>query len=793
MSYWCSLSRRLLVAVASVLLAGWLGGCNGEPAGASRELVVKPVGGVPAQGFRGAPGEVLAVNFRVVDEVGLPVPDAVADFRVKGEGASVVSSDTVSGNEGRLRASWKLGVRATEQQQLTVVVHDGSRSGVLSLAALVVPHEIASLALPDSVSTRLHSPVRLPVFALDPYGNVFIPDSVKLRSSDPTVFTIDTLGTIRGRSRGFAQAIATVGAYQDTTSIHIFQIAASITVPDSAFLHSLGQSTVIPFTIVSDSGEEIRDTLPVVTVGDTSIATVVPGSASDSGVRVRSVGNGAARMTIAVGPVTRQVLVLVQQQAHSLTLTPSTPILFDALGDSLTLTAVAKDSLGNPLTSSVITFTSEDSSIVAVNGSGVVWSRGNGATRVMAREATGAADSIAVTVAQVVDSIEANWSDTSSVVSVAKGAALPLTCVARDRNGFTVALSPIVLSVNKTVAGRSCDRLTVQRSGLDTLILRANNRSVTVPTAVTVFPLVSSPLGNFVTLDSLPSGISLWAPSARTNSAGETEVYVTGYAVVPDSNGIGPGALHRLKSADGVSFRYDGVALTYLPSPCGLICTGIENMVVIRRQDAPGWRMLFAAGSSGSYGWQVFSAVSDDERTWTMEPGVRVTNGGTVPPAPPMTPPWPVGEGFVVDLLPTGEWRMVVGGYERVPNPPDRFEIVEYRSADQMTWTYHGLLLSVTDMPVTAQRSIYSPTIVQFVPGLWRMYLTGDDLNLPAGRSRVFSAVSRDRVHWEFEAELLGAPGTDLYYTALVNNRLYFLRQDAGDIRRLATATVTMP
>jgi hypothetical protein len=203
--------------------------------------------------------------------------------------------------------------------------------------------------------------------------------------------------------------------------------------------------------------------------------------------------------------------------------------------------------------------------------------------------------------------------------------------------------------------------------------------------------------------------------------------------------------------------------------------------------------MYLAAGSSGLYGWQVFSAISNDERNWTIEPGVRITNGGPVPPAPPGVVPWPVGEGMVVDQLPGGEWRMLVGGYERVANPPDRFEIVEYRSPDQLNWTYQGTVLTTAQLPATAQRTIYSPSIGEITPGLWRMFFTGDDLNLPGGRSRIFSAVSRDRSQWKFESELLGAPGTDLYYTALVGNRLYFLRQDNGQLRRLAAVTLTMP
>src|SRR2546430_1034419 len=133
---------------------------------------------------------------------------------------------------------------------------------------------------------------------------------------------------------------------------------------------------------------------------------------------------------------------------------------------------------------------------------------------------------------------------------------------------------------------------------------------------------------------------------------------------------------------------------------------GIENMVVVPRADSAGWRMFFAAGGGANcYGWQVFSAVSTDERTWTKESGVRLSNAGQ----------WPVGEGMIVDRLPTGEWRMIVGGFEHVtPAATNTWQITEWRSSDQLEWRYAGVMVSTLAMPTGWQGSVYSPTIRQF-------------------------------------------------------------------------------
>jgi hypothetical protein len=315
-----------------------------------------------------------------------------------------------------------------------------------------------------------------------------------------------------------------------------------------------------------------------------------------------------------------------------------------------------------------------------------------------------------------------------------------------------------------------------------------------VPVALALRPVVSAPLGQAIAVDSLPDGARPWSPTLVRNESGELELYVTGYMSDSTDPNHDRGHLHRLRSLDGgLSFQYAGVALQRDDSLCAVNGSGIENIAIVPRSDAPGWRMYYASGSFGCYGWQVFSAVSSDRQSWTKEPGVRLTNGGSLPPDAPVTPPWPVGEGMVVESLPNGGWRMLVGGYRHLTGAEDKFHIVEWQSTDQVTWSYVGPVLTTDDFPVTGQRSVYSPTVREFAPGLWRMLVTADNLNAPGGRSRLWSAVSTDRNHWQLEGELMGADGTDLFYSTLVDNLLVFIRLDAGQPRRLASVTVDMP
>lgn len=154
---------------------------------------------------------------------------------------------------------------------------------------------------------------------------------------------------------------------------------------------------------------------------------------------------------------------------------------------------------------------------------------------------------------------------------------------------------------------------------------------------------------------------------------------------------------------------------------------------------------------------------------------------------------------MVVDQAPSGEWRMIVGGYVHTAPIQNQFQIVEWRSSDQVNWRYIGPVLTTSQMPAQASSDIFSPVIQQFAPGLWRMLFSGDDRSA-GGRIRIWSAVSTDREHWQPEGLLMANDPGNLYYVAVVDHTLITVRDDAdtppfGDQmgRRIVASTITMP
>jgi hypothetical protein len=387
---------------------------------------------------------------------------------------------------------------------------------------------------------------------------------------------------------------------------------------------------------------------------------------------------------------------------------------------------------------------------------------------------------------------------TTPIVSVAQDAKLPLVCQVMDDQGHVIPDQDPVVSALRIGARATCSTFTVSHSGRDTLVISDGTARTTLPVTAAVLPVVSPPQGAFLSIDSLPSGGVPWVVSARRNTEGKIEVY-TGTLI--ELGGPVFENLYRYVSDDnGATFQYDGLVLQHDSVDCSLRGFGIENVAIVPRLEAPGWRLYFSGGSFDCYGWQVFSAVSTDERTWTVEPGVRL--GNTADGEPDQSDAiWPVGEGMTVNRSDDGTWRMIVGGYEHILPPESNFQIVEWTSSDQLQWTYVDTLVTTRQMPPEANAVVYSPTIREFAPGLWRMIFAAYNRAAPDARGRLWSAVSTDQRSWQLEGPLIESDQSNYYYSSLVDDFLVFVREDSdlppfqGDdyLHRLAAARVSMP
>lgn len=148
--------------------------------------------------------------------------------------------------------------------------------------------------------------------------------------------------------------------------------------------------------------------------------------------------------------------------------------------------------------------------------------------------------------------------------------------------------------------------------------------------------------------------------------------------------------------------------------------------------DNGSWRMYFE-----NYG-RIYSAISTDGRSWTIEGGVRVN--GTMP---------------AVIRLPDGRWRLY---YQYRPAGPEAVGpyIASAVSSDGLSFQQEsGYRLTQGGEGAYDSAGVKHPTVIRLENGAYRMYYDGEvphPENPEQTIARILSAYSEDAITWEKEA-----------------------------------------
>src|SRR2546429_2549130 len=220
-------------------------GCLGDPVGPGGVLVVRRLS--PADSVLvGAPGRPLPIpiTFQAVDGAGRPVPAASVQWAVVGPNGRVEQAAKVTDVSGHFSAIWVLGTRASDAQGLSVRVATGNREAVATLTATAKPAEVSSIAFrQDTTTVKLGVATVVQVQATDPFGNQFLPAATRFVSLDTTLCTVDSLGAVQARRRGFGRVVVRAGSAVDTAWGHPPPVGqANGAPPHTPRFHSPGQT-----------------------------------------------------------------------------------------------------------------------------------------------------------------------------------------------------------------------------------------------------------------------------------------------------------------------------------------------------------------------------------------------------------------------------------------------------------------------------------------------------------------------------------------------------------------------
>lgn len=421
---------------------GCLAGCLGDPVGPGGTLALRRLSPVDSV-LVGAPGRPLpnTIIFQAVDGEGRPVPAASVGWIVAGANARVDQAAAVTDVRGQFSVVWVLGTKASDQQGLTAQVATGNHKASITVPAVAKPVEVSSIAFDthDTTQVKLGVPVRMTAQATDPFGNKFVPSQVRFTSLDTSLCSVDSLGFVQARKRGFSRVAVSAASVADTAWVHPTQVVqAIIAAPDTVKFHSLGQTATVAVNLVDDQGLAVKDSTPADSVAVDSVARVQAGST----YAIRSVSNGATPVVLRAGIVAQTIQVVVMQKIATVKLSASHSS-FNALGDTVQLSALAADSMGTSVSTPVLNYSVGDTSVASVGATGVLISKRNGSTRVYVRALSGVSDSLPIVVSQQVVRVVAKR---DTILLNALKAALPIQVTALDRLGSPVASATLSYS-----------------------------------------------------------------------------------------------------------------------------------------------------------------------------------------------------------------------------------------------------------------------------------------------------------------------------------------------------------
>jgi YVTN family beta-propeller protein len=284
--------------------------------------------------------------------------------------------------------------------------------------------------------------------------------------------------------------------------------------PTATTLVALGNSVQLGATAVDETGNPIVNPTFTWESSAPGVATV------DATGRVTAVANGTTTISANIGNARGTATVIVSQVAASVDVSPSIAT-FSSLGETLTLTALARDANGNAINGGSFTWTSSQPTVASVHPTtGLVTALQNtaqGGPVTITAITGGAVGSASVTINQNVTQISV--SPTSLALSPGQSATLTATVLDENEQpaeGVLVAWSSSSVAASVVSTGPTTAQVTASATDIGPAIITATfgalnataSINVSAPASVSV---ATDPVGGSTTLTSIGDSIFLMA------------------------------------------------------------------------------------------------------------------------------------------------------------------------------------------------------------------------------------------------------------------------------------------
>jgi uncharacterized protein YjdB len=389
---------------------------------------------------------------------GLPV--AAARLRMESSNPAVISV------AGDTLLPLRRGTADITVVLVSSTVGDEPPTATQSLRAIAATVDIAETGV---LLESIGDTVRLTPVVLSSSGDALTVDGAEWITDDSEIATVNAAGRVEAVNTGTAEVSLVLDGDTASVSVEVRQRVTHYGLsPDPLTIQSLGEIVTLTAIPLDAGGSEIpagSAPAPTWATRDQAIASV-----SNAGA-VTALENGLTFIVASAPDVADSVQLTVRQVATNVEILPSRTVL-GAVEDTVRLSAVASDALGEDILNRVPSWISRDSRVAQVaSTTGVVRALEEG-TVVIVAKLDAAADSVTLTIADSAASV-ALPADTFRFSSLNDTTQLSVTV----RNKFHALLADQSVtwsSGDSTVAGVGSDgRLAANGIGTTILVVRA--------------------------------------------------------------------------------------------------------------------------------------------------------------------------------------------------------------------------------------------------------------------------------------------------------------------------------
>ncbi|HEV8216455.1 MAG TPA: Ig-like domain-containing protein [Gemmatimonadaceae bacterium] len=343
--------------------------------------------------------------------------------------------------------------------------------------------------------------------------------SVTWQTADPTIATVTSSGVVSGRRIGSTMVIAAAKKSSDTATIVVHTPITSLSFPYDLTTLSLGKSAQLTFTAYDKSGKLVQ-----FAPSSARWTSLSPGIVSVSSAGVAqglSLGTATIRIDMNGKTASTQVQV-VQVPIASITVTP-TPTTLN-VGGKKQLQAVVKDSAGNILTNRTVNWTSSDTAVADVTGTGAVTATGTGQATITASSEGQAATASVTTNPAVVVSVGVAL----NFANIQVGQTTQAVATARDSAGNSISGRAVTWSTSNPAVAIVSSQGLVTALGIGSSSIKATIDGVTGSASLTVSTATVSAVSVTLGSSSIVAGGTTQATAVASDALGNA---ITGRSV----------------------------------------------------------------------------------------------------------------------------------------------------------------------------------------------------------------------------------------------------------------------